>query len=488
MLFEELKDDDPRLDPEHELAIEHGFVELEEDEEETVMAEMEGRREMAMAVTPSRMDSLKFDIQDDVPAGTRIKVIGVGGGGCDAAGRMYQDGVSGVEFYAINTDRQALAASPIPNKLLIGHKVTGGLGAGADPNVGKEAALEDTERIIEILEGADMVFVAAGMGGGTGTGAAPVVASLAKELNALTVAIVTKPFAFEGARRGRVADKGIDDLAATVDTLIQIPNERLTTLMPKGTSLLDSFRATDDVLRQAVVGISDIMNTPGLINRDFADIRAIMQGMGYAVMGTASARGEGAAMEAAKKAIHCPMLEGDEIKGARGVLINITASSSISLHDVHEACSLIRAASENEDVQVNFGIVLDETRKDEVKVTVIATGFRKQGKPEESVEAQPNRVGYFSPPLLAAPMSGLQPDPIPLHSSSSSSVIDVEAGDGGSRMTMAAAASASGGNGHANGGSVAGYSSSAVADEVAPRVQDEVDVPAFLRRDRKWFS
>ncbi|HUQ95602.1 MAG TPA: cell division protein FtsZ [Bryobacteraceae bacterium] len=375
------------------------------------------------------MDPLKFEIQEETRAGTTIKVIGVGGGGCNAAGRMYRDGMPGVEFYAINSDRQALQESPIPNKLLIGQKITGGLGAGSDPNVGRDAALEDTERIIEILDGADMVFVAAGMGGGTGTGAAPVVASLAKELNALTVAIVTKPFLFEGSRRMKMAEKGLSDLSATVDTLIPIPNERLTTLAPKGTTLLDSFRLADDVLRQAVSGINDIMNTPGLINRDFSDIRAIMQGMGYAMMGSATAKGENAAVDAAKKAIHCPMLDGGDLRGARAILINITSSSGISLHDVNEACMLIRAATSNDDLQVNFGIVMNESMGDEVKVSVIATGFQ----PEVKKEAPPSRVGFFSTPQPVfreqefspridmaldpepAPEHNIQPEPQPAH-------------------------------------------------------------------------
>jgi cell division protein FtsZ len=451
---------------------------------EVVVVKQEVAKKEGVMV-PVRGDALKFDIEDDRPAGTRIKVIGVGGGGCDAAGRMYADGVAGVEFYAINTDRQALAASPIPNKLLIGQKVTGGLGAGADPNVGKEAALEDTERIIEILDGADMVFVAAGLGGGTGTGAAPVVASLAKELNALTVAIVTKPFAFEGVRRMKVADKGIEDLAMTVDTLIQIPNERLTTLMPKGTSLLESFRATDDVLRQAVVGISDIMNTPGLINRDFADIRATLQGMGHAILGTASAKGEKAALEAAKKAIHCPMLEGDDIKGARSVLINITASSAISLHDIHEACSLIRSATGNEDVQVNFGIVLEEALQDEVKVAVIATGFQKMVHVEPTPVVtrsfdlqQPARVGFFTPPA-ALTSAVMETEAI-----SNPRVVDIQAEPQMAvpMPAMAASASAAG-----NGGSTAAPAAQVMHDEPA-KVQEDVDVPAFLRRDRRWFS
>ncbi|MCC6366967.1 MAG: cell division protein FtsZ [Bryobacterales bacterium] len=415
------------------------------------------------------MDALKFEIQDDAPAGTKIKVIGVGGGGCNAAGRMYVDGVKGVEFYAINTDRQALHTSPIPNRLLIGSKVTNGLGAGADPNVGHEAALEDTEQIIEILNGADMVFVAAGLGGGTGTGAAPVVASLAKELNALTVAIVTKPFLFEGTRRMKVAEKGMAHLASTVDTLIQIPNERLTTLAPRGTPLLESFRVADDVLKQAVIGISDIMNTPGLINRDFSDIRAIMQGMGHAMMGTAVAKGEGAAMEAARNAINCPMLEEEELKGARGILINITGSSRISLHDINDACTLIRDAARNEDVQVNFGIVIDERMNDEVKVTVIATGFPHEAKAEPF--AEPARAGVFHQPAGAPPEPVMAPaleqtmEPVPMEASAPVTQetpvedrLDAEAGANGD-----------------------------VAHDEPAKVVEEVDVPAFLRRGRRSF-
>jgi cell division protein FtsZ len=388
---------------------------------------------VTMAQYESKLDALKFEIHDEAPAGTKIKVIGVGGAGCNAAGRMYQEGVPGVEFHVINTDRQALSSSPAPNRLLIGQKVTNGLGAGSDPNVGREAALEDTERIVDLLQGADMVFVAAGMGGGTGTGAAPVVASLAKELNALTVAIVTKPFVFEGTRRMKVAEKGIADLAATVDTLIQIPNERLTALVPKGTPLMQSFKVADDVLQQAVQGISDIMNTPGIINRDFSDIRAIMQGMGYAMMGTATASGENAALEAARKAVHSPMLEEEEMRGARGVLVNITGSSRISLHDVNEACTLISKATQNDDVQLNFGIVLDEALGEEVKVTVIATGFprlgmsqpaapvhvqvpapapvvvREERKAMAAVAGVGDRVGVFTPPVAVQ-----EPEPEPL--------------------------------------------------------------------------
>lgn len=327
-------------------------------------------------------EKVKFAIQDEHPMGTRIKVIGVGGGGSNAVMRMMSEGLSGVEFHVLNTDAQALGASSVPNKLTIGSKVTNGLGAGSDPNVGRQAALEDTERVIEILQGADMVFVTAGLGGGTGTGAAPVVASLAKELGALTVAVVTRPFGFEGPRRMKQAEKGLAELAGTVDTVISIPNDKLLTIVPQGTSFFQAFRTADDILRQAVQGISDIITTPGLINRDFSDIRSIMLGMGYAMMGTATCRGETAAVEAARQAISSPLLDDGGVKGARGVLINITASSNLSLHDVNEACSLIRAATENDDVQINFGVVMNETLEDEVKITVIATGFQRANLPK----------------------------------------------------------------------------------------------------------
>jgi cell division protein FtsZ len=328
------------------------------------------------------MDALKFAIQEEALLGTKIKVIGVGGGGSNAVARMMDEGLTGVEFHILNTDVQALNASSVPNKLASGSKVTNGLGAGSDPTLGRQAALEDTERIIEVLEGADMVFVTAGLGGGTGTGAAPVVASLAKELNALTVAVVTKPFAFEGPRRMKLADRGLSEIGGTVDTVITVPNDRLLELVPRGTSFFEAFRVADDILRQAVQGISDIITTPGLINRDFSDIRAIMLGMGYAMMGTAAASGENASIEAARQAISSPLMEEGGVKGARGVLINITGSSRLSLHDVNEACSLIRAATANEDAQINFGVVLNEALKDEVKITVIATGFQRDNLPQ----------------------------------------------------------------------------------------------------------
>ncbi len=249
------------------------------------------------------VDDLKFEIEEEALPGTRIKVVGVGGGGSNAVARMLSEGLAGVEFHILNTATPALRASTVPNKLAIGAKITNGLGAGSDPAIGRQAALEDTERIVEILQGADMVFVTAGLGGGTGTGAAPVVASLAKELGALAVAVVTQPFEVAGPRRRRPADPGLTELAATVDTVISIPNDRLLELVPRGTSVFEAFRIADDVLRQAVEGISNIITTPGLINRDFSDIRSIMLGMGHAMMGTATTSGENAVVEAARQAI-----------------------------------------------------------------------------------------------------------------------------------------------------------------------------------------
>jgi len=355
------------------------------------------------------MDALKFAIQEEALLGTKIKVIGVGGGGSNAVARMMDEGLSGVEFHIVNTDVQALNASSVPNKLAIGSKVTNGLGAGSDPSLGRQAALEDTEKIIEVLEGADMVFVTAGLGGGTGTGAAPVVASLAKELNALTVAVVTKPFAFEGPRRMKLADRGLSEIGGTVDTVITVPNDRLLELVPRGTSFFEAFRVADDILRQAVQGISDIITTPGLINRDFSDIRAIMLGMGYAMMGSAAASGENASIEAARQAISSPLMEEGGVKGARGVLINITGSSRLSLHDVNEACSLIRAATANEDAQINFGVVLNEALKDEVKITVIATGFQRENLPQLARRAVAGVESVMPEPVPPPPAPVLEP-------------------------------------------------------------------------------
>lgn len=322
-------------------------------------------------------EDVKFTFEEDSAPNARIKVIGVGGGGCNAVNRMIEAGVEGVAFAAVNTDEQALRVSKAQIKLQIGTKKTLGRGAGSDPEIGRAAALEDTDRLIELLSDCDMVFVTAGLGGGTGTGAAPIVASLANELGALTVAVVTKPFAFEGQKRMGVAERGLAELAESVDTVITIPNERLIEVVERGTSFFESFRIADDQLLQAVRGISDIITTPGIINRDFSDVRTTMQGMGYAVMGTAIAGGSNAAVEAARRAVSSPLLEDATIEGARGILINITGSSKLGLHEVHEASSIIQRAADP-DANIIFGAVLDDNLGDQVKITVIATGFRSE--------------------------------------------------------------------------------------------------------------
>jgi cell division protein FtsZ len=325
-------------------------------------------------------DDIRIHYQDEIPHGARIKVIGVGGGGNNAVNRMIAANVVGVEFIAANTDVQALQVSNAPVKLQLGVKLTSGLGAGANPDVGRRAALEDSDKIIEALEGADMVFVTAGLGGGTGTGAAPVIASLASEMGALTIAVVTRPFAFEGKRRMMQAERGMQELLESVDTVIVIPNEKLLAVA-KDAGFFESFRIADDVLRQGVQGISDIITIPGVINRDFADVKTTMAGMGYAVMGTAMRSGADRAVEAAMAAMASPLLEAGAIDGARGILINITGSSSLKLSEVNEASSIIQNAA-HEDANIIFGAVLDETMGDEVKITVIATGFKQQEMPQ----------------------------------------------------------------------------------------------------------
>lgn len=316
---------------------------------------------------------LKVTMEDDQLT-ARIKVIGVGGGGGNAVNRMIQAGIKGVEFMVANTDVQAMRHSLAPTKLQIGGKLTKGLGAGANPEIGKQAALEDTDRILEALSGADMIFITTGMGGGTGTGAAPIIASLAAELGSLTVAVVTKPFGFEGKRRRVQAEQGIRALRDTVDTLITIPNERLLNFVERSTSLGDAFKMADDILRQAVQGISDLITVPGEINLDFADVKTIMHGMGMALMGTGVSSGEHRAVEAAQRAISSPLLEEASIEGAKGVLINITGSEDMTLFEVHEAASIIKEAAD-EEANIIFGTVIDAGMKDEIKVTVIATGF-----------------------------------------------------------------------------------------------------------------
>jgi cell division protein FtsZ len=317
---------------------------------------------------------MRLKLADESRAGARIKVVGVGGGGGNAVNRMVQVGLDGVEFIVANTDVQALHHNSAPVKIQIGAKLTKGLGAGADPNVGREAALEDTDSLIQALTGADMVFVTTGLGGGTGTGAAPVIANLACELGALTIAVVTKPFRFEGRKRAAQAEKGLEALRECVDTIITIPNERLLAIVDRGTSLSDAFATADDVLRQAIQGISDLILVPGLINLDFADVKTIMSGMGLAMMGTGIMSGEKRTIEAAKAAISSPLLEGASVDGARGVIINVTGGADLSLMEVNEASLLIQEAA-HEDANIIFGAVVDPRLDGRVKVTVIATGF-----------------------------------------------------------------------------------------------------------------
>jgi len=325
--------------------------------------------------TSHQSDSLRILLEEDQNrAGARIKVIGVGGGGSNAVNRMVRAGVSGVEFIVANTDQQALSQSAAPVKIQLGRLLTKGLGAGADPNVGRDAALEDTEKILEALAGADMVFVTTGLGGGTGTGAAPVIASLANQIGALTIAVVTKPFKFEGRKRSMQAERGLKELQECVDTLITIPNERLLATVHKDTSMSDAFVTADDVLRQAIQGISDLILVPGIINLDFADVRTIMSRMGIAIMGTGIATGTDRARIAATSAVSSPLLEDATVSGARGVIINVTGGPDLTLAEVSEASEVIYNAA-HEDANIIFGAVVDPAMQGQVKITVIATGF-----------------------------------------------------------------------------------------------------------------
>ncbi|MBO8142743.1 MAG: cell division protein FtsZ [Firmicutes bacterium] len=318
-----------------------------------------------------------FEFDEAQEQFARIKVVGVGGGGQNAVNRMIEAGLKGVEFSALNTDAQALMMSNAPVKLRIGEKLTRGLGAGSNPEIGQKAAEESRDEIRALLAGSDMVFITAGMGGGTGTGGTPVVAEVAREVSALTVGVVTKPFAFEGRKRQQQAEQGIEMLRDKVDTLIVIPNDRLLQVADKKTSILDAFRLADDVLRQGVQGISDLITVPGLINLDFADVRTIMANAGSALMGIGVATGEDRAVKAAKMAVSSPLLEAS-IEGARGILLNITGSSNLGLFEVNDAAEIIAEAADPE-ANIIFGAVIDETLRDEVRVTVIATGFDARG-------------------------------------------------------------------------------------------------------------
>lgn len=339
-------------------------------------------------------------VEKNSSQGAKIKVIGVGGGGTNAVATMISLGMSGVDFIAANTDNQALDANPAPNHIQLGGELTKGLGAGANPDVGRKAALEDSQKITETLSGSDMVFITAGMGGGTGTGGAPVIAQIAKEAGALTVGVVTKPFNFEGKKRRKNAERGIQELKEAVDTLICIPNQRLLYIANESTTMLDCFKKADEVLYQAVKGISDLINVRGLINLDFADVRTVMCNKGLALMGTGVASGENRAIEAARRAISSPLLEDVAINGATGIIINITGGSDLTLFEVNEASSLITEEA-HEEAEIIFGAVIDETLKDEVRVTVIATGFNpvaQQEIVENALKSEPVPVAAPSVP------------------------------------------------------------------------------------------
>jgi cell division protein FtsZ len=437
--------------------------------------------------------SIRISFNEEARNDAKIKVIGVGGGGGNAVNRMIDAGVDGIEFIVANTDLQALRMSHAPVKLQLGVKLTNGLGAGANPEVGRKAALEDSDKIIEALEGADMVFVTTGLGGGTGTGAAPIIASLAVEMGALTVAVVTKPFSFEGKRRMAQAERGIAELMESVDTTIVIPNEKLLAVA-ENAGFFESFRIADDILRQGVQGISDIITIPGIINRDFADVKTIMAGMGYAVMGTATASGQNRTMEAAQRAIASPLLEAGAIDGARGILINITGSASLKLAEVQQACTIIQSAA-HEDANIIFGAVMDEKMKDAVKITVIATGFRTAQPTRHRQQETRTSFAARNDDAMDFPSRGPADEPAPerimssaneSHSELSVNTADSRSSD--NRSFDESFASASGSDGLA-------YSSHATQSipvdpmhvstanfERTNFEQDDLDVPAFLRK------
>ncbi|HWY21275.1 MAG TPA: cell division protein FtsZ [Candidatus Acidoferrum sp.] len=417
--------------------------------------------------------SIRISFNEEPVNDAKIKVIGVGGGGGNAVNRMIDAGVEGIEFIVANTDLQALRLSRAPVKLQLGVKLTNGLGAGANPEVGRKAALEDSDKIIEALEGADMVFVTTGLGGGTGTGAAPIIASLACEMGALTVAVVTKPFSFEGKRRMTQAEKGIAELMESVDTTIVIPNEKLLAVA-ENAGFFESFRIADDILRQGVQGISDIITIPGIINRDFADVKTIMARMGYAVMGTATASGQNRSSEAARRAIASPLLEAGAIDGARGILINITGSASLKLAEVQQACTIIQSAA-HEDANIIFGAVMDEKMKDAVKITVIATGFRDVSRSQHrTTEAHRSFAASHDDAMeFPDPVGPAQPVPAfpeQFHEPDSDRMMDEPRMPESSPVAIA------------HGGAEVISLDTMRSAMVANFEQDDLDVPAFLRK------
>jgi cell division protein FtsZ len=439
-----------------------------------------------------------FEIDQAGTHGAKIKVIGVGGSGCNAVNTMIKMGLEGVEFITANTDRQALDASLAPTKLAIGQELTKGLGAGANPEVGRKAAMEDYAKISELLAGADMVFVTAGMGGGTGTGAAPIFAKIAKEIGALTVGVVTKPFQFEGKKRMKHAMIGMAALRENVDSLIVIPNQRLLALAGATLSMIDAFKKADEVLLNAVQGISDLINNTGLINSDFADVRTIMQNKGMALMGIGFGEGEHRAVEAATNAISSPLLEDVSIEGATGIIINVTGGSNLKIHEINEATTLIMEAA-HEDAEIIFGTVIDEDMKDTVKVTVIATGLNSA---EMAVLAgaavtppQPNAAMMAQQPVFAPPSVVAAPVATPVfHQTTVAEELDAlnEESPGPTAASFSAMAA-----GHANQaaagaeGLSTATSDLARARAIAQRLgitnltDDEYDVPTYMRRQTR---
>jgi len=430
--------------------------------------------------------AISIEFADDAELQAKIKVVGVGGGGGNAINTMIQAGLEGVEFIAANTDTQALALNLAPNKLALGTGLTRGLGCGAQPEIGRKAALEDAKRIAEMLEGADMVFVTAGMGGGTGTGAAPIIAQVARDNGALTVGVVTKPFGFEGKRRMKNATEGIEELAASVDSIITVPNEKLVDLTDDDLSTLEAFRRADDVLLQAVRGISDLIVHTGVINVDFADVRTIMGANGRALMGTGYGRGANRAAEAAEIAVNSPLLDDISIQGATGILINFTAGPDIKIKEIHQAASLVQSAA-HEDANIIFGLVTDPEMGDVVKVTVIATGFDLQPAPMDGPLARRRMSSAGMPAAMASTVraasqqvlarGGTVPAPMRMSQPASQAHLSHTIAPELTRRTVDVASQLSVG---------ASQRPSAPRAFGADAIHDEatLEVPAFLRRSR----
>ena len=425
-----------------------------------------------------KAEAMRLSLAPEQRNGARIKVVGVGGGGSNAVDRMVEVGLGGVEFIVANTDCQALDHNKAGQKIQIGTKLTKGLGAGADPNIGRQAALEDTDTIIQALSGADMIFVTTGLGGGTGTGAAPVIASLASELGALTIAVVTKPFKFEGRKRAIQAEAGLEALRECVDTVITIPNERLLSIIDRKTPLTEAFTLADDVLRQAIQGISDLILVPGLINLDFADVKTIMSGMGVAMMGTGMAEGDGRAMQAAQRAISSPLLEDSSVHGARGVIINVTGGPDLSLVEVNEASCVIQEAA-HEDANIIFGAVVEPNLTGKVKITVIATGFDRKyighGKPAAASQTPVDLSSYTQ---LVSRMADA-PTVAPTQAKARSSMITADSGSASagfppSSMTLSRRPGVE--------LALSAPAASMGASEETAIEHSLFDVPAFLRR------